>query len=59
MVDARTTRESDREALVRDLRRKLEASTDATVRAALEQAIAGLEWSEETPGDGAAPCAAE
>ncbi len=54
MVDARTTRESDREALVRDLRRKLEASTDATVRAALEQAIAGLQSSSETLEAGAA-----
>ena len=54
MVDARTTRQSDREVLVRDLRRKLEASTDATVRAALEQAIAGLEAPEKALGDGVA-----
>ena len=54
MVDVVTRQESDRQALVRDLRRKLEASTDATVRAALEQAIAELEASEETAGDGGA-----
>ena len=54
MVDVRTTRDSDRAALVRDLRRKLEASTDSTVRAALEQAIAGLEASSEAEGDGVA-----